>query len=67
MTALQKKERYLFTTWSGERKALPNNLSKIGLIAAANASDKGYLTIEYSFTNEAECEQESKTKDDAGL
>lgn len=67
MTALQKKERYLFTTWSGESKALPNNLSKIGLIAAANASDKGYLTIEYSFTNEAECEQESKTKDDAGL
>ncbi|MFM5032450.1 hypothetical protein [Aeromonas media] len=67
MTALQKKERYLFTTWSGEGKALPNNLSKIGLIAAANASDKGYLAIEYSFTNEADCEQESKTKDDAGL
>ena len=58
---------FTISPWSGEGKALPNNLSKIGLIAAANASDKGYLAIEYSFTNEADCEQESKTKDDAGL
>lgn len=67
MRALHKKERYLFTSWKGAEKPLPNDIASVALLATANDTNSGYLAIEYSFSNETECEQEIKAQNDAGL
>ena len=67
MTALLKKERSLAVYWnSGPDKqgirqiSLPNDLAVIGLSAAANGPNSGFITVTYSFTNEGACLDEIK-------
>jgi len=40
--------------------SLPNDLGVIGLTAAARGPNSGFLTVTYTFTNEAACLGELK-------
>lgn len=54
MTGLRKNERALIAEWN---KDLPHNITKIYLGASALSREKGYLSIEYHFTNKPECDR----------
>lgn len=59
MMALRKKDRYLLSHWDGDEMTLPNDLGSIALSVGAQTSSKGYLLIEYEFTNYDDCEAEA--------
>jgi hypothetical protein len=42
-------------------------LKQVGLIAKPVARDKGYISIEYSFTNIDSCEAELAAEEDSAL
>jgi len=67
MMALLKKERFLASIWGKNSKAtLAPNLQTVGLFALALGGEMGYIAVEYSFSNEAQCEAEiAKTEDSA--
>lgn len=67
MMALHQEDRFLFSIWEGGKKALPNELSQVALVANATNGQKGYLSLEYSFSNKKICDEEIKQRDDAGL
>ncbi len=68
MMSLIKKERILASVWDESKGSnLPSDLKKIGLIASPSARDKGYISIEYSFTNEDSCEAELAAQEDDAL
>lgn len=67
MMALHKEDRFLFSIWKGEGKALGSELSQVALGANANNSSSGYIAVEYSFMNKTACDEEIKHQDDAGL
>lgn len=68
MMALIKKERFLMTIWSTEKGSkVDGELKRLGLVASPGGRDKGYLSIEYSFTNEDACEKEIAAQEDSAL
>lgn len=68
MMGLIKKERILAAIWEkSEGSSLPSDIESIGLIASPSAGDKGYIAIEYSFTNKDTCEAELAAQEDDAL
>jgi hypothetical protein len=68
MMGLIEMERVLGAIWEeGEGSKLPADLQTVGLIASPSARDKGYISIEYAFTNEASCEAELAAQEDDAL
>lgn len=68
MMALVKKERVLLSMWDAKSNAsLPSDILSVGLVAKPQGTEKGYLTLEYSFTNEKECDREIAKKEDSAL
>ncbi|CUA85264.1 hypothetical protein Ga0061064_1174 [Pseudidiomarina woesei] len=67
MTGLAKEERYLFNQWEGAGKGLKHDLESIALAAKALSSSKGYLVLEYSFSNYDACKQEAENKSSDAL
>ncbi|EPY7158017.1 hypothetical protein ACXEII_001808 [Klebsiella quasipneumoniae] len=59
MMGLNKKERFLSATWKGTKETpLKNNIDTISIEARANSSSKGYVYLQYSFTNNDVCQAE---------
>lgn len=59
MMGLNKKERFLSATWKGTKETpLKNNIDSISIDARANSSSKGYVYLQYSFTNNDVCKAE---------
>ena len=68
MMAMIKKERFLMAIWDVENgSTLTDNLKQIGLIASPARRGKGYISIEYSFSNEKACEVELASQEDGAL
>lgn len=68
MMGLIKKERVLAAIWEkSEGSSLPSDIEQIGLIASPISGDKGYISIEYSFTNKESCEAEIAAQEDNAL
>lgn len=66
MYALEKKERYLLSSW--ERKygsTLPDELDSVYLGAKANSSNSGYVVLEYKFTNHDAIQEAQQEEDDS--
>ncbi len=56
---LNKKERFLSSVWKGSKEQpLKNNISSVSTEARANNSAKGYIYLQYSFTNIDVCKDE---------
>ncbi len=61
MMAIRQGERLLASSWKTSASApLKSDLQQVFLIANASSSDKGYMKLEYAFSNYSFCEQESK-------
>lgn len=59
MMGLENKERFLSATWKGAKETpLKNNIRAISIEARANGSSKGYVYLQYSFTNDDVCQEE---------
>jgi hypothetical protein len=59
MKSLAENERYLFSVWNRATGAKPENeLARIVLRATAQSEDTGRISIEYGFSNEAQCDAE---------
>ncbi|MBB3103742.1 hypothetical protein [Azomonas macrocytogenes] len=68
MMSLIKSERLLFSIWDKKAKSkLSDNIDSIGLFVGALSRNKGYSSVEYSFSNEAECDKELTEKEDSAL
>lgn len=68
MMGLIKKERHLMAIWDQEHgSSLPPDISSIGLAARPSSGDKGYLVVEYYFTNEPLCVAELAAQEDHAL
>ncbi len=68
MTALKKEERYLQTQWKGTSSStLKDHLSRVGLIATALSTELGFLSVEYYFENNEECNAEAEAAEDDAL
>ena len=67
MQSLLNKERVLMSEWNRETGAnLADSLSSVALILSVIDSSSGYVTIEYTFENNAAAEKEiSALEDDA--
>lgn len=66
MYALEKKERYLMSSW--ERKygsTLPDELECVYLGAMANSSTSGYIVLEYKFTNHEAIDKAKQEEEDS--
>ena len=59
MMSLDKKERFLSAEWKGTKeKPLKNNLISVSIEARADGSEKGYIFLQYNFTNNDICKAE---------
>lgn len=68
MMSLIKKERHLLAVWEeGKGAKLSENLVQVGLMANASGGNKGYLSIEYSFSNKDACDKEIASQEDDAL
>lgn len=68
MMAIRQGERVLASSWESSASVpLKSELEQVFLIANAGSSDKGYLKLQYAFTNNDFCEQESKQKTSEAL
>lgn len=68
MMGLYKKDRSLMADWTGSSSVpLKSSLKSVILQARALGSDKGYVLLQYSFTNDAQCQAEAKTKASGSL
>lgn len=68
MMALIKKERFLMVIWDEEKASdLKENLTQVGLIASPIGRSKGYLLVEYSFSNKENCDKEIAAQEDGAL
>ena len=68
MMAMIKKERYLMAIWEPTKGSkLKGDLIQVGLIATASGLEKGYLSLEYSFSNKEACEKEIAALEDDAL
>ena len=63
MMGLYKKDRTLMAEWSSTAKApLKNSLESVVMQARAQGTDSGFVLLQYSFTNEPQCEEEEKSR-----
>ena len=63
MMAMRKEERILASSWTSSASApLKHDLKQIFLVANARSTDKGYLKLEYAFSNYDLCAQEANQK-----
>jgi hypothetical protein len=68
MMSLIKKERILVSIWNKDGESdLSEDLKQIGLITSSISQNKGYISIEYSFVNEDDCEDELREQQDSVL
>lgn len=63
MMGLYKKDRNLVSQWAGTASApLKNSLESVIMEARALGTDSGFVMLQYSFTNQPQCEAEEKSK-----
>lgn len=63
MMGLYKKDRNLMAEWEGTAKApLKNSLESVVIEARALGTDSGFVMLQYSFTNQPQCDAEEKSK-----
>lgn len=68
MMAMMKKERFLIAVWNKEKGSkLEGNLKQVGLIASPDGLSKAYLSVEYYFSNDEECNKEIAAQEDGAL
>ncbi|EID0160924.1 hypothetical protein SNE98_000669 [Vibrio cholerae] len=68
MMAMLKKERFLMAVWEKSKGSnFQDNLVQVALIANPSNRDKGYITLEYSFSNKDACNQEIDSLEDNAL
>lgn len=68
MTSLKKNERSLTAFWEKEYGSnLTDNIQSIMLAARAVNDNSGFITVEYYFTNNDECEKEISSVEDKSL
>jgi len=68
LMAMRQKERFLMAVWDESKgSTLNDDLTKIGLIVNPIGRNKGYLAIEYSFSNAEACGKEIAAKEDDAL
>lgn len=68
MPALIKGERILVSVWNKEEgSTLKGNLKDVALGASGSSRSKGYLSIDYSFTNQEACDAEIAATEDGAL
>lgn len=68
MMAMIKKERFLMAGWSTEKGSkLKGNIKQVGLIASPGGRSKGYLSVEYYFSNNEACDKEIAAQEDDAL
>ncbi|PKH31444.1 hypothetical protein [Shewanella sp. ALD9] len=68
MMAMLKKERFLMAVWEKEKGSkLDGNLAQVALVASAAGRDKGYISLEYSFSNKEDCDAEIAAQEDDAL
>lgn len=68
MMSLVQGERFLMASWDDSTDAnLPENMTDLSLLASATNRSTGYLAIEYTFVNEAECEANINASEDSAL
>jgi hypothetical protein len=66
MTALEKKERYLMTTWSKKNEStLPEEIVGIYMAATATSTSSGYICLEYEFSNHEKVSSSQKEVEDS--
>ncbi|MBT5935706.1 hypothetical protein [Sulfurimonas sp.] len=68
MMGLLKQDRYLIANWNKkEGSKLKDNLSSVGLGVSALSQEKGYISIDYTYSNSEECEKELAAMEDDAL
>ncbi|MGN6826421.1 hypothetical protein [Paucibacter sp. M5-1] len=68
MTGLLKEERLLFSQWDATKgSSLTEALASVFLAANARAADSGYISVEYTLTNDAAAEREIASLHDDAL
>jgi hypothetical protein len=68
MMALLRQERLLAAIWDDKSKTpLPSNIQWVFLSADAVVTDRGFIVVEYAFTNLSTCEAEIKQQEDRVL
>jgi hypothetical protein len=59
MMSLSKRERFLSAQWKGTKESpLKNNLLSVSIEARADGSEKGYIFLQYNFSNNDICKAE---------
>ncbi len=68
MMSLKQKERVLSAFWDRKLGAdVPTDMKGIYISASALSDEIGYVSVEYSFTNEDACEAEIAKSEDSSL
>lgn len=68
MMGLIKKERLLFVIWENSSgKNVKGNIKNIAMAAQPSSRSKGYIAIDYTFSNNDKCEQEISSQEDSAL
>ena len=68
MMGLLKKDRVLAAFWrEKEDSTFSDNIKDVTLITNALTTDRGFVAVEYSFTNEEACDSELSAKNDSSL
>lgn len=68
MMALYKKERSLIAEWAGTSKEpLKNDVQNITMVARAENTGKGYVMLQYSFSNHDVCAAEQEERSAGSL
>ena len=68
MMSVVKKERILAATWDEKSKAsLPMNIKYVALGVSALNTNRGYIVLEFAFTNESKCEAEIREQQNRSL
>ena len=68
MMALRTKDRVLQATWDSSAGAgLPYDLSVVAIVVSASSGSEGYISVEYQFKNEPQCDAEISVNADVGL
>ncbi|GLX62326.1 hypothetical protein KMU_03660 [Proteus vulgaris] len=63
MMSLYKQERYLNASWKVQNNNMKeNDITNIGVEARADSDSRGYIFLQYTFTNNPECAKEIEEK-----
>lgn len=66
MRALEKRDRYLMSSWSSDKGSkMPDDLKGIYLAASADSYDSGKIILEYEFSNHESVENAQKEIEDS--